>query len=121
MPDHALLVQPSANRVYARSGPALVTAELAAVNDLALGGRLVDIAVTELGGAPYVPFTGDLDAEALAVVSNLSAVYALFERDGDTLRPLTPARLDRWDDDLLTIQRYPGRTNEQLTRLLLDL
>jgi SAM-dependent methyltransferase len=122
VPDHAVLVQPSANRVYATSGPALLAAELRALNDLALGGRLVDIAVTELGGAPYVTFAGDLDAEALGVVSNLSATYALFERHADgALRPVTPARLDRWDDDLLTIQRYPGRTNEQLTRLLLDL
>lgn len=121
MPQHALLVQPSANRVYARSGPALLAAELQALDELALGGRLDDVAVTELGGAPYVTFGGELDAEALGVVSNLSAVYALFEREGDLLRPITPARLDRWDDDLLTIQRYPGRTNEQLTRLLLDL
>jgi SAM-dependent methyltransferase len=121
MPEHALLVQPSANRVYARSGAALLAAELEALDALALGGRLTGIAVTELGGAPYVTFAGELDAEALAVVSNLSAVYALFERDGDRLRPVAPVRLDRWDDDLLTIQRYPGRTNEQLTRLLLDL
>jgi SAM-dependent methyltransferase len=121
VPDHAVLVQPSANRVYATSGPALLAAELRALNELALGGRLQDIDVTELGGAPYVTFTGDLDAEALGVVSNLSATYALFQRDGELLRPVTPARLDRWDDDLLTIQRYPGRTNEQLTRLLLDL
>jgi SAM-dependent methyltransferase len=121
MPDHALLVQPSANRDYAKSGPALLAAELRALDELALGGRLADVAVTELGGAPYVTFAGDLDAEALGVVSNLSAVYALFERDGDRLRPITPTRLDRWDDDLLTIQRYPGRTNEQLTRLVLDL
>jgi SAM-dependent methyltransferase len=121
MPDHALLVHPSANRVYARSGPALLAAELRALDELALGGRLSDIAVTELAGTPYVTFSGELDGEALAVVSNLSAVYALFERDGDRLRPVTPSRLDRWDDDLLTIQRYPGRTNEQLTRLLLDL
>ncbi len=121
MADHALLVLPSANRVYAGSGPALLAAELAALDELALGGRLTDIAVTTLGGAPYVTFSGELDAEALAVVSNLSAVYALFEREGEVLRPVTPARLDRWDADLLTIQRYPGRTNEQLTRLLLDL
>ncbi|MCU1485789.1 MAG: hypothetical protein JWN67_2535 [Actinomycetia bacterium] len=121
MPEHALLVQPSANRLYSQSGPALLAAELQALDHLALGDRLTDVAVTELGGTPYVTFGGELDAEALGVVSNLSAVYALFEREGDRLRPITPARLDRWDDDLLTIQRYPGRTNEQLTRLVLDL
>jgi hypothetical protein len=121
MPDHALLVQPSANRVYARAVPALLAAELGALDQLALGGRLGDIAVTELGGVPYVTFAGDLDAEALPVVSNVSAVYALYERGGERLRPIAPARLGRWDEDLVTIQRYPGKTNEQLTRLVLNL
>ncbi|MCU1374629.1 MAG: hypothetical protein JWO68_1915 [Actinomycetia bacterium] len=121
MTDLAVLVQPSANRVYARSGPALLAAELAALDHLALGDRLGDIAVTELGGVPYVTCSGELDDDVHAVLSNLSATYALFERDGDRLRPLTPTRLDRWDDDLVSIQRYPGRTNEQLTRLVLNL
>jgi hypothetical protein len=117
----AVLVLPSANRVYARAAPALLAAELAALDALALGGRLRDVAVTELGGAPYVAFDGELDAEALAVVSNLSARYAIFERDGDALRPLAPDALERWDEDLVTIPRYPGKTNEQLTRLTLNL
>ena len=30
------------------------------------------------------------------------------------------AREDRFDDDLLTIPKYPGKTNEQFTRLLLN-
>ena len=29
-------------------------------------------------------------------------------------------RLDRFDDDLLTILKYPGKTNEQFTKLLLN-
>ncbi len=29
-------------------------------------------------------------------------------------------RLDRYDDDLLTILKYPGKTNEQFTKLLLN-
>ena len=121
MPTYAVLVLPSANRVYAQSAPALLAAELAALDELALGGRLSSPEVEELGGAPYVTFTGDLDDEARAVVSNASSLYALFERDGDRLRPVAPTKLDRWDDDLVTIPRYSGKTNEQLTRLLLNL
>jgi SAM-dependent methyltransferase len=106
-PSHALLVLPSANRVYTQSAPARLAAELAALDALALGGRLGAIEVEVLGGVPYVTFgggpdAGGLDGEALAVVSNLSSVYAL-------------------DDDLVTIPRYSGKTNEQLTRLLLNL
>lgn len=121
MTAFAALVLPSANRVYAGAAPRLLATELAALDLLALGGRLHDIDVTELGGVPYVTFSGTPDAEVLAVVSNLSVLYALYEREGDVLRPVAPARLDRWDDDLVTIQRYPGRTNEQLTRLVLNL
>jgi SAM-dependent methyltransferase len=118
---YAVLVHPSANRVYAQSAPALLVAELRALDALALGGRLADVAIEELGGVAYVTFTGELDDDALAVVSNASSLLALFERDGDTLRPLTPARLGRWDDDLVSIPRYSGKTNEQLTHLLVNL
>ena len=117
----AVLVLPSANRVYAQAAPALLAAELAALDALALGGRLTDIAVTDIAGVAYVTFGGELDDDALAVVSNLSTRYAIFERDGDALRPVGASALDRWDDDLVTIQRYPGKTNEQLTRLVLNL
>ena len=45
---------------------------------------------------------------------------ALFERDGDALRPVELPRRDRFDDDLLTILKYPGKTNELFTKLLLN-
>ena len=121
MADHAVLVLPSANRVYAQQGPELLAAELRALNTLALNDALSAIAVTELAGVPYVTFRGELDQDALSVVSNLSGAYALFRRDGDALRPVGMRRLARWDDDLITIQRYSGKTNEQFTRLLLNL
>ena len=119
MGAYAVLVQPSANRVYAQAAPALTVAELRALDHLALGGVVTGVAVTELAGVPYVTFDGP--ASALPVVANLSTRYAVFAREGDLLRPVDVAPLDRWDDDLVSIQRYPGRTNEQLTRLLLNL
>ena len=121
MADHAVLVLPSANRVYAQRGPELLAAELAALNELALHGSLAAIDVRALAGVPYVTFSGELDGDALAVVSNLSAAYALFSLDDGALTPIAMRRLHRWDDDLVTIQRYSGKTNEQLTRLLLNL
>src|SRR5262245_40599876 len=39
---------------------------------------------------------------------------------GELLRPLPLRRLDRFDDDLVTIQRYQGKTNEQFTKLLVN-
>jgi len=119
MGAYAVLVQPSANRVYAQAAPALTAAELRALDELALGGVVAGIGVTELAGVPYVTF--DAPREALPVVANLSTRYAVFAREGDVLRPVAVDPLDRWDDDLVSIQRYSGRTNEQLTRLLLNL
>src|SRR5262249_47459772 len=40
--------------------------------------------------------------------------------EGDMLRPLALRRLDPLDDDLITIQKHPGKTNEQFTKLLLN-
>jgi hypothetical protein len=56
------------------------------------------------------------------VLSNLSATYALFEinDDGATLRPLPMEPLACFESDLLTIQRYSGKTNEQFTHLLVN-
>jgi hypothetical protein len=120
---YALLLAPGANRVYGRSAPALGRAELALINGFGLAGRLSDLHEERLGGVAYLTFEASgLDTDDIAVLSNLSAVFALFERDGPhLLRPMELSRLDRWDDDLITIQRYSGKTNEQFTKLLMNL
>lgn len=118
---YALLLLPSVNRVYADAAVELTLAELEVFDSAVLGGRLADLAPTSIGGVPYVTFTADdLDKEAVAFLSNASAMYALFEVDGDRLRPVTLAPLCHFDDDLITIQKYQGKTNEQFTKLLLN-
>jgi hypothetical protein len=126
MGRYALLLAPGANRVYGRSAPALGRAELAIINRFGLGGRLGDLGEERLGGVRYLTFatSGDsaLDAGDIAVLSNHSGIFALFEHAGpELLRPLDLSPLDRWDDDLITIQRYSGKTNEQFTKLLVNL
>ncbi|WBB98692.1 MULTISPECIES: SAM-dependent methyltransferase [unclassified Solwaraspora] len=121
MTSYALLIHPSANRVYAESAVGLAAAELGVFADRALGGRVDDVAVTTIGGLPYVTFTGvDLTDRDLSVLANLSARYAFFARDGDLLRPLEVTGRDRFDSDLITIPKYAGKTNEQFTKLLLN-
>src|SRR5436190_16093817 len=121
MTEYALLISPSVNRVYADASVRLTCAELAVFGDAGLGGRITGIAEARIGGVPYVTFQADgLTARDIAFLSNLSSLYALFERAGDLLRPLAVTPLDRFDSDLLTIQKYVGKTNEQFTRLLLN-
>jgi hypothetical protein len=120
---YALLVAPSSNRVYAGKAPRLTAAELAVFGETALGARLRDPAPLQIGGVPYVGFGTDdpLSTRDVSYLSNVSSAYALFSVAGDDLfRPLAMTPLAWYDDDLITIPKYPGKTNEQFTRLLLN-
>lgn len=125
MPQYAILVQPSANRVYSQHAARLVRHELLALDALLLDGRAGahgGPVERTMGGVPYLVLEADLSSDDLRVLANLSALFALFElREDGALLPLDAPRLDRYDDDLLTILKYVGKTNEQLTRLLLNL
>jgi SAM-dependent methyltransferase len=122
MSTYALLLRPSANRVYAEAATQICAAELEVLSRAALAGRLGPVTAVTIGGIDYLTFDATPLAEPdLAYLANVSAVYALFERvDGDLLRPVTLTSMDQFDDDLVTILKYPGKTNEQFTKLLLN-
>jgi SAM-dependent methyltransferase len=86
-----------------------------------LGGVIDDIGVARMGSVDYVTFSAPrLDPVQVAVLSNLSSLFALFVRDGRSLIPVDLARADLFDSDLITIQKYAGKTNEHFTKLLLN-
>lgn len=123
---YALLALPSANRVYRAAAPALAVAELQVLARGLVGTPLTGVGTAGIAGVPYLTFTtpeGPLEAPDVAALGHLSVFQALFELDGDpgapVLRPVTVPRADRLDDDLVTIPKYVGKTNEQFTRLLL--
>ncbi|MDI1459423.1 SAM-dependent methyltransferase [Catellatospora sp. KI3] len=124
MAKYALLTAPSSNRVYTQSAPDLVAAELSVFGQRALDGRLEPAETVEFAGLPYLVFEtegGPLSDDDLRILANLSSGYALFEVTGDDLfRPVGRPGLDRFDDDLITIQKYAGKTNEHFTKLLLN-
>ncbi|MDI6097572.1 SAM-dependent methyltransferase [Actinoplanes sp. NEAU-A12] len=121
MSRYAMLLAPSANRVYADQASRISQAELAAFGPV-LASDLDDIGVTVLGGVEYLTFTGDLGERDVAYLSNLSSAYALFERvEEELLRPIELTPLARYDSDLITIPKYAGKTNEQFTKLVLNL
>ncbi|MFD0541519.1 SAM-dependent methyltransferase [Actinomadura luteofluorescens] len=121
MTAYGLLVSPSHNRVYAQAAADLVKAELAVFSERALGGRVRDIEETSIGGVPYVTFSADeLTEQDVRLLSNLSSLYALFQIEGELLRPVGLQPLDLFGSDLLTIQKYSGKTNEYFTKLLLN-
>ncbi|MPY83877.1 MAG: SAM-dependent methyltransferase [Actinophytocola sp.] len=128
MTDYALLVLPAANRVYADATSRLLRNELAVLGDAGIDAELRELGETRIGGVEYVTFStsSPLTPDDLAVLSNASAAYALFEvievaEHGRVLRPVPLTPQDRFDSDLLTIQKYSGKTNELFTRLLVNL
>ncbi len=116
MSDHLVLLAPSSNRVYAGAADALVAAELR----ILLGGAAsVEVQPVDLAGVGYLAVGAhDLDDAVGRALGRLSATFAVYRREGDLLRPVPVERPDRFDDDLVTIPKYPGKTNEQFTRLL---
>jgi Putative RNA methylase family UPF0020 len=121
MARYALLILPSANRVYSGASAALAQAELQVFSGSVLDDRVGEVSETTIGGVAYVTFAvdalGERDATLLA---NISSAYALFEVEGGLLRPVELRPLGRFDDDLITIPKYQGKTNEQFTKLLLN-
>jgi len=121
MPTYALMALPTTNRVYGASAAALGLAELATVDRLLLGGRLGPPEPVTLGGHLYYRLqTAPLDGEAMAAIASFSTVLAAFELGEGGLRPIDLPPVERLPDDLISIQRYQGKTNEHLTRLMVN-
>ena len=120
---YAFLVSPSSNRVYAEAAPRLALAELRVFAETVLATPVLEAVERGIAGVPYLVFdtAEPLSARDIGYLSNLSSGYALFElRDDELLRPVTMTPLAAYDDDLITIPKYAGKTNEQFTRLLLN-
>ncbi|YAL82235.1 TRM11 family SAM-dependent methyltransferase [Dermacoccaceae bacterium W4C1] len=122
MPGYLLLLAPSTNRVFAADAPRLVAAELTDLLD-ALTDQAIQIEATEVAGVPYLRLDAESELEekcvrAVSAASGVFAAYALI--DEHLLSPLHLPQRSAYPDDLLTIQKYPGKTNEQWTRLLLN-
>lgn len=115
MAGYLVLLAPSSNRVYAGDAPAITAAEAeVVVSEGSLRAEPVTVA-----GVPYVAVELAESADP-AVLGRLAATHAVFAREGDLLRPVGAPDGRHLDDDLLTIPKYPGKTNEQLTRTLLN-
>ncbi len=111
-----ILLAPSANRVYAGSADQLVAAEL----QILLGDDQLLIEPTTLAGIGYLQLEVEPNDRVLGALAKLSGFFAAYARDLDQLRPIEVPRRDIFDDDLVTIPKYPGKTNEQFTRLLIN-
>ncbi|PFG18798.1 SAM-dependent methyltransferase [Serinibacter salmoneus] len=125
-----MLLSPSSNRVYAGNSPAITTAELTVLAEAGIGSALRAVEPVSVAGVPYLRV--DLEGEDLTALGQLAAGYALLEEVAESgsgttappasplLRPVALPRTEVLSDDLLTIPKYQGKTNEQLTRVALN-
>ncbi|MBO0812667.1 MAG: site-specific DNA-methyltransferase [Microlunatus sp.] len=117
MARYLILITPSANRVFAGQAAGLTATEL----EICARFAVAEVGVRTLAGVDYVGFeTSDYPAVAERV-AGLSSAYAIFEQVGDLLRPVELINTDRFADDLVTIPKYQGKTNEQFTRMLVNI
>ena len=124
-----VLRAPSANRVYASRSGALAVAEARWVLGAHLG-RSIDVHEHTVGGMDALRIEGaDLgEGPALQLLGSLSSTLGVLEsvpevpgQAGPLLRPVELPVPLRHPDDLETVLRYPGKTNEQFTALLVNL
>lgn len=109
-----MMLNPSANRVYQSQAAELAAAELVVTANFAR-----DIAPANLGAARGLGFSADEIDEL--VIAQQSSHLVTFEKVGELLKPLAIGSTDVMTDDLLTIPKYQGKTNEAFTRMLLHL
>lgn len=123
-----VLRAPSANRVYASRAGALMLAEAHWVLG-AHRGATPRVGEDQVGGMDALRIEDvDLtDDGTLRLLGSLSGTLGVLEqvpdpdRTGPLLRPLELPPVLRHPDDLETILKYPGKTNEQFTALLVNL
>lgn len=121
MKSYAVLIHPGHNRVYFQVSLGYVRQEFAIVGKC-LSVAAGEAVLTELGGVPYLIFEteGPLSSDDTAILARLSFIYALFEKEGNVLTPLSLPGVKYIDDNISGMMKYTGKTNELFTRLLLN-
>lgn len=117
-----ILPRDASNRVYGSQSLGLAKAEVSFLQQAVLG-ETSEVGEVELGGIRYLTVERSdrgLTELEVQLLSNVSATYALFELIDGQLAPITAQQRALCDDDILTIQRYSGKTNEQFTTLLVN-
>lgn len=114
MKKYRILINPSHNRVYYESAKKLAVAELnicARVN-----GEIVTA-----GGVDYIEFETDDIARLLQTLSRLSFTFAIFEMNGELLKPIDLISSNVIGAEINSVLKYQGKTNEQFTLMMLNI
>lgn len=122
MYKYAILANPGHNRIYFDTAMKIAHSELKAMTESR--GVNIEIYDEEIGLPASICFTTDrqLNDEDLKILSVSSIYYAIFEIvEGNLLKPIVPPKYNTFPESLNQILKYNGKTNEQFTRLMVNL
>ena len=125
---YSLYLENDLNRVFTAAVPDVAATELRIVADRLLPDAIGTIERVSEGRASLLRFTSTVEPTTLAdLTARLSASSALFRHHrqvsgaGDLLEPLALHENLIHGTELVTTQRYRGKTNERLTRAMVNL
>lgn len=123
MKKYIILANPGHNRIYLDAAMNISTLELQALSQ-SMDMDIQDIQRAEAGLPAAIAFSVPeaLNERQLRAIGSSSIYYALFEvvRDG-LLKPVPVPDFHTFPESMVQILKYNGKTNEQFTRLMVNL
>ncbi|MGL4992057.1 MAG: TRM11 family SAM-dependent methyltransferase [Sarcina sp.] len=123
MNQYAILANPGHNRIYFDTAMTIACSELEAIIG-AFGIELIEVKEGEIGLPACICFNTKepLDKMALKAIGTSSIYYAIFEIvENGLLKPIKPEEFRVFPESMTQILKYTGKTNEQFTRLMVNL
>lgn len=123
MNRYAILANPGHNRIYFETALKIAVSELEAVAG-AYDMKIIAIEAGQIGLSAAINFSTEkeLNNGDFKVLGFLSIYYALFEIvEGGLLRPVNVPDFHTFPESMVQILKYTGKTNEQFTRLMVNL
>ncbi|WP_261834050.1 TRM11 family SAM-dependent methyltransferase [Vibrio ishigakensis] len=121
--QYAILANPGHNRIYFDTAVKIACSELKAILD-SMGLTVTEVTEKEIGLPAALVFESEqeLNEAQLTRISASSIYYAIFQVvEGGLLKPLQPTPFNTFPESMSQILRYTGKTNEQFTRLMVNL
>lgn len=121
---YGILLNPGHNRVYFMASLKLAQSELMVALNFC-DKKCEKMEVVDIAGVAYLQFeVEEFTLEELNIIGKLSFVYAIFEMvavDGENLlKPLSLLDAYYMRDDIGTILKYTGKTNELFTAMMIN-
>lgn len=122
---YLILQNPGHNRVYYNSAGKLALAELE-IATTRFSSTCTNIEIVEIESIRYLSFEteSNLSENDLEIISRLSFIFAIYKKeefnDKICLLPIKKKDYEYIDSKINTILKYPGKTNELFTKMMLN-